>query len=70
MSDLENPNVAYMLSFLAILVADGGGEIVIEKLSTRSGSRINLTYVLDKANDRVTLKTDVKTSKEPPPDAH
>ena len=51
-----NPNIAYLLSFLGILVDKAGGEIIIENLSDYANHDLRLGMKLDTKNDKVTLQ--------------
>ncbi len=48
--------IAYMLSFLSILVVRNGGELVIEHLSEMAGTIGRLEMDIDTENDKVTLR--------------
>lgn len=52
---MNENKVAYLLSFLAILVHRAGGQLVIENLSDYSKTDLSLGMDLDAANNKVTL---------------
>lgn len=55
MQNQPSPQVAYLLSFLAILVQRAGGKLVIEDLSLHAGSNLQLSMKMDVEGDKVTL---------------
>ncbi len=52
---MNRDTVAYLLSFLAILVARAGGTLLIKGLSDYSNTNLQLRMNLDTNNDSVTL---------------
>ena len=50
-----NPKIAYLLSFLAILVAREGWKMIIPNLSEYAGKDIALAMEIDTELDQVTL---------------
>ena len=50
-----SPQIAYLLSFLGVLVDKAGGELVIENLSRYASHNLQLDMKLDAEHDKVTL---------------
>lgn len=51
------PQLAYLISFIAILAKRAGGTLVIEGLKEFSGQQFQLDVKMDLDNDRVTIRT-------------